>query len=978
MNMHASLAPLERVVAKYRRDVHQLPSGAPDDALAALEGHLGSLLPPGLRDFLAIHNGVDLFRGEFRIRPTASVSEASEISGNAILFADGPGEVQWAFAEESPGRYVFGHWDGEKLACLHTTFAGWFGGTLAVVEARALVDADRDALRRQLDPEDPWQLVRAGGAALRDGRPDDAERQLSQATTLDPENILAWQYLGDALAISDRTSARMAWMRALRRTRLPLPFPGASSVHTEVFRSLAPAFADAENWEKELHRFLSEAIVDVHGAAGAFVLVAAGEALATSLINRGRRAEARDVLTRLVSRSHTFTHAFTPWDVTLHLAALEVGLGHHDEAEALIRRIRAQGPETLHGQALLLQATIVVSRQEPWAEEILADAEQCGLDEVGQVRLNVLRVERMVRQERIDGASERLEFAARLAKRLGMPVLQAQVCLADGDLARIQKDLPRARTAYMRALTLMRDQDAELRWRVELRLGDVCLDENDVAAAEKHFVQAARGFGDAGLPVREAWAMLRLVRLALARRADPTQLIKAARDRFMSADLAIGVAAADAMSGDPGRGLDWHLERATAQARARHDAQASRPPWNRADAERPERRLGAHRLAIAASSEQVVDALAAELDACAQGVAAGHGRAKDPLVLRFVAACDLLSGHRSYKAARVLLHHLLHRTVDGVAYRALQGAVARSPNAAIVDGLLRCVESPDTHLPHAVSAAAELLGLRREPAAAGALVRLMQPNCSPTARKASVVALGRVGNRHVVGAVAEILNQPGLAESAAVSLLMLGDRRGIDFHGRALMEKRKGLSGHPGEIVGRYGGPEHLLLLQNAAEGASDRALGALQGLGLLGDPRGISTLLDGLHARDRNVVDVASGALSIITGHHEDMDTPGWRNRWHAWWETNAESFPGGVRHRDGKRFDCGLLVTKLTDPHAWTRRTAYDELVITSGESLPFDAEGPWRIQLLHVRAWKAWWAKARHRQVAGRWYHDGRQIS
>lgn len=977
MQMHASLAPLERVVAKYRRDVHQLASGAASDALTSLEGHLGRRLPPGLRHFLQTHNGASLLRGSLRIRSTSELSEASEDAPGVYLFADGPGEMRWAWAGETERGYAFGKWDGERLLPLHGTFSGWFGATLAVIEARVLTEEDEASVRLQLDPHDVWQLVGAGYRALLAGRPDEAEGHLREATTRNPEHVLAWQRLGDALAVSDRTAARAAWMHAFHKTRLPAAWPGAGGVEPDAFRALARGFTDPEQWERELQRFLEEQVEDVRAADEGAVVVAAATALSRSLAARGRRGEAREALSGLLSRCQTFTHAFAPWPAVMELADLECGLGHHDECEALVRRIRHEGPPSLHGRAILLLAQVAVTRQEPWAEEILTEAAAAGLDPVYAVQADTLRLERMIRSERTQHAEALLERAAKVARRVGLPISQAQVCLVDGDLARGERDLRRARTAYSRAVGLAREVDAELRWRAELRLGDVCELENDWEAARQHWASAARGFATNGLPVREAWALIRLARVALRRREDPSDLLRAARERFVAADLAAGVSAVDALSGHPGGSLDWHLQRSTIHARARHDAQRSRPPWTRADADRPERRLGAHRLAIAACGEDLVDALSAELAASANAVATGRGRAKDPYVLRYIAACDLLSGHRSFAAAQVLLHHLLQRTVDGVAWRALQGAIARSPNAALVDGLLRAIENPVGLPGQSVAAAAELLGLRREPAAIRALLKLAGPGNKPTSRKAAVEALGRIGNRSVVGQVAEALEEPALAEAAALSLLMLGDRRGIDFHGRALLEKRADLSGHPGEIVGRYGGPEHLLLLQSAASGSDEGSLGALQGLGLLGDPRGIPTLLEALHARDRRVVEVGAGALTLLTGHHEDIDDPGWRNRWHAWWEGHEGRFPDGVRHRLGKIFDCGLLVEGMGHHDAWTRRTAYDELVITCGASLPFDADGPWRVQQAHLSAWQGWWKKARHRYIAGRWYHDGKQI-
>lgn len=977
MQMHASLAPLERVVAKYRRDVHQLAPGAPSEALTSLEGHLGRRLPPGLRQFLETHNGASLLRGSLRIRATSELALASEDVPEVHLFADGPGDTRWAWAGDPEHGYAFGAWDGARLRPMHATFAGWFAATLGVIESRVLSAEDEASLRLQLDPDDPWQLVAAGERALRAGRPEEAERHLRDATTRAPDHVLAWQLLGDALSVSDRAAARAAWLRALKRTHLPAAWPGAGVVDPEVFRALAKAFPEAELWEQELARFLAEQVRDVVDDEEAAVVVAAAAALGRSLAQRGKRAQAREALSGLLARCQTFRHAFGPWSVVMELASLEAGLGHHDEVEALIRRVRREGPPELHGPALLLLGALAVSRQEPWAEEILDEAQAAGLDAVALVEADALRVERMVRNERTQDAEAVLERAARVARRLGLPGPQAQVCLMDGDLGRVAGDAHRARAAYTRAVSLATGVDAEIRWRAELRLGDLAEAGGDLDAARTHWESAARGFAEHGLPVREGWALLRVARLASKRGADPTDFLRAARDRFTAADLAAGVSAVDAFAGQPGASLEWHLQRAAIHARSRHDAQRPKPPWTRADADRPERRLGAHRLAIAACSDAVVDAIAVKLDAAAQSAAAGRGRARDPQVLGFVAACDLLSGHRSYAAAQVLLHHLLHRTVEGVPWRALQGAIARSPNAALVDGLLRAVENPVGLPGPSVAAAAELLGLRREPAAVKPLVKLASPGNKPVARAAAVAALGRIGNRAVTEAVAAALPEPTLAEAAALSLLMLGDRRGIDFHGRALLDQRRDLSGHPGEIVGRYGGPDHLLLLQSAAEGSDDRALGALQGLGLLGDPRGVPTLLDALHSRERRVVEVAAGALSILTGHEEDVDESGWRNRWLAWWDGHSGRFPDGVRHRMGKVFDFGLLLDRMEHADAWTRRTAYDELVIGSGVNLAFDAEGPWRLQQGHLRAWKDWWAKARHRHLAGRWFHDGKQI-
>ena len=993
-----TLSPLERVVAKYRRDVHHLAPGAPTDALAALEGHLGRRLPPDLRAFLARHNGGALFRGTLRIRSTSEITAASADAPQVALFADGQsylgvvrpgdtaGEIRWGWAPDGNGGHAFGAWDGDRLEPIHSTFEGWLAGSIAVLESRVTTAAEVDAVRFDADPDDVHQMVRAAERALRAGSPEEAESLLRRATQRSPGNLAAWQYLGDTLAGRDRPAARQAWLNAFRATSLPLGWPGAPCLEPDLLRSLGQVFLDPEAWERELERFLADQVRDCRSVGEVQVVVAASTALARSRLARGKRTAAREALADLVSRCRAFTANITPWDGILELARLENGLGHHDEAEALLRKIRRDAPPENHGPALLLLGAIAVTRQEPWSDDILDEAEAAGLDDADRVRAACLRIERALRHERKDDADGAIEIARSHARRAGSKLIDALLALAEGDVARLNEDPDAARAAYERGLKAVDDRDPELKYRLHLRLGDLFAARgqgDDRRLSERHHRTARDGFLAHELPVREGWALVRIARTKLTEERargegeEGTALVEAARQRFLAADLAAGVAAVDSLLGDPGASLAWHLERSTAQARTRHDAQRPRPPYERPDADRPERRLGAHRLAIAACGVGVVQAIAREMEACARACAAGRGRALEPPVIRYVAAVDLLSGHASYEAAQALLRHLLLQAVDGVAWRALQWAIARSPNAALVDGLLRAIERPNEHPSHAVAAAAEVLGLRREAAALGALSGLAA-NGGPVTRKAAVTALGRLGNRVAVDAILPALEEPALAESAGLALLMLGDRRGVDFHARALVQRRTDLHGHPGEIVGRYGGPEYLPLLVSASEGQDDRALGALQGIGLLGDPRGIPALITALGSRDRRVVEVAALGLELVTGHQEQWEEIGARQKWAAWWDANGRRFPAGVRHRDGKAMDPGLLIERMKGPDAYARRTAYDELVITTGANLPFDADGPWRVQQGHLRAWNLWWGTMRHRMPAGRWILDGKTLA
>ncbi|MCA9489610.1 MAG: HEAT repeat domain-containing protein, partial [Myxococcales bacterium] len=834
-------------------------------------------------------------------------------------------------------------------------------------------------LRFEADPNDIHQLLAAGRRALEEGRPEEAEAILRRVTVNDPSRVLGWQYLGDALAVTDRIAARQSWLAAFRRTALPLPWPGAPVFDADGLDNLRRAFTDPEAWELELTRFLEERVADVRSGRGAELVVAVSRALARSRMRRGRRTEARDALATLVARCHSYAEQPRPWDAVLELARLEADLGSHDEAEALVRRVLRGADRSHHGAACLLLATIAIARQEPFAEDILRDAERAGLDDEQALQWRLLAAERALRHDGLDGATEHLDTARTLARRLAMPRWTAAVRLLEGDLHRARDrwdDAVSAWTTGQNALTA--HADAELSNRFRSRFGDAALHAREIREAEHHYAAAARGFGENELRVREAWALLRLAQVWLLTGRAADELLRAALARFQEADLAAGVAAHDAVAGDPGLHLDWHLTRARDHARARYDAQRARPPYERADADRPERRLGAHRIAIAACSDEIVPHLARRMDAATRAIEAGRLAPKDESVLHYVGAVDLLSGHRSWSAAEILLRHLMEQRVDGYPWQALQGAIARSPNAALVHGLLEHIEVPKGKPGPALAAAAELLGLRREPVATRPLLALLETSGSPVGRRAALGALGRIGNRSVVDALLPALDDPHLAEAAALSLLMLGDRRGVDFHARALIDARTDLSGSPGEIVGRYGGPDHLLLLIRGAEGEGERALGALQGLGLLGDSRGLTVLLRALQARERRVVEVASGALTILSGRVDDPAEPGIRHRWNEWYETEGKELAPGLRHRYGKPMDAGLLLDRMEDPDPYVRRTAYDELVITSGQTLPFDADGPWRVQVAHLRTWRRWWSSARHKYPSGRWVLDGEVVA
>ena len=961
--------PLLRVIERYRHDVHQLQPPPSEEALRGAQAHIGRALPPGLASFFTRYNGASLFRGALTIRSLAQLAPAAADARSVIVFADGPtSSDRWAFVSGPSGGELFGRWFNGRFEPLHDRFIPWLMATVRTLDENltdpvAILEARLDA-----DPEGAWLLIK-DALRLRDaGDSDRAEAQLQRAVALESGAVVGWARLGDAQIGENDEAAQWSYLKALRSIRLPQPWPSHYPLESRLIGILSRLFPTGDDaWERELSAFLSERVEDVHSADEQKMVEAAVLELVAVHISRGEREAARQILTEQLHRITEYAHGQPAHALTLSLAQLETDLGHHDDAERRLRALR--GTEVpLAAQAQLVLGRIAMMRQEPWAEEILTES-LAGLEQDDQrAEAAILLAERHLRMQALERAESVLTQAEVLATRSGREALSAQVSLLSGDLAWQRKDTETAQDHYRRA----REQAGsshEILQRILTRRGRLYHHLADNAdRAREDYQRAAEEFAALSLPIREAWAWLNAARVGLEGAAE------AARSLFQAADLAAGVAAADEVLGDPAASLSWHLKRTADHARDSINARRARPPLVRADADRPERRIGAHRAAIAACGVSIVHALAAHLNGCVRALERASSRPTDPNLTRYVAAVDLLAAHRSYEAAEVLLQQLAERSTSGPAGRALIGALARSSNAALVDGMLETLESGVEA--SRLAAAAEVLGWRREPASVEILCKHAAPGSSPFVRKAAIIALGRIGNPDAVDQLLPALDEPELAEAAAVSLLLLGEWRGLDDQAQALASQRHGSSRALGEIVGRYGGPTYLLLMMRTAEVEGPAGLGALSGLGYLGAPRVVDRLIEATASRDPQRAQVASGALEVLTGHHESTEESLLRNRWLDWWEANRSRFTPGQRYRHGELMSPQLLIERMGHDDPLVRRTCYDELVISTGVRLPFDPDGPWRVQAAHIAAWRAWWSK-QGTETVGRWTFHGEQI-
>ena len=71
-------------------------------------------------------------------------------------------------------------------------------------------------------------------------------------------------------------------------------------------------------------------------------------------------------------------------------------------------------------------------------------------------------------------------------------------------------------------------------------------------------------------------------------------------------------------------------------------------------------------------------------------------------------------------------------------------------------------------------------------------------------------------------------------------------------------------------------------------------------------------------------------------------------------------------------------ILIERLGHDDLLVRRASYDELVIYTGVELPFDPEGPWRVQLLQHKEWKHWWEENKDSYPVGKWLFHGNILS
>ena len=949
---------LSNLIKKYRRDVHQLFEGCSGDSLQLASERLGMELPKDLQAFLLHCNGCILFRGALQIRSVEQLTSAHEIYPQVILFAEGSTQTEgWAFVPNGSDGHIFGLWRDESFIPMHLTFHKWLQASLDILDQGISLPQLKLELRQKIDPNSAY--LHLLGQTQQENLNTNT---LGEITESIPNWPKAWVLLGDSLAAEHRVSV---YLRALDTMTFPVAFPGFLPDSID-FISRIPELSKNRSWVESFKKVILSNITDIRSPLELNVMEKLVLEVGKDFVRHGEREQARMFVADFLQRQSSFSFQGICASAILFLADVQIDVGLHDDAEKTLRPLLIPESEYLYSANIRI-GRIAVIRHEPWAENILRDILKYETSPKIRAEAKVLCGEVLLRLGQINESEEMFASAQQQANEFQLYGIEGLALLGLGDVAKNRHRIGSAERYYQTAIEFAeRAEDEELRFRILLRQGDLLVAVGEREQAYGNYRLAADCFRMMNLPLREGWARLRMGQIGDSAAGN------LGRELFKTMDFAAGVAMADALLHNPSASLSWHLERSQEHARRRIRAQRAIPPLRRQDADRPERRLGSHRMAIASCSDEVVDAIAHEMKSAEKELSVISVLPSHHKFARYLAASDLLAAHRSYKAAEVLLKMVRQDRPAGNIRSALVGALTRSRNMALVDGLLKILEERKAH--SGVEMAAEVLGWRREREAVELLCRCLSSDNSVQVRRAAIVALGRIGDSSAVDKLLQCIDEEGLKESTAISLLLLGEWKGLDEQAQALAQQGPNNSQELGEIVGRYGGPSYLLLLLRAVEFKGEQALGAVLGLGYLGDPRVVPKLIEYTASRTPSFSHASSQALETLTGHYESVEESLLRSRWSDWWDKNQGSFQVGRRYRHGEPMTAKTLIDRMVHDDSLVRRTCYDELVISTGLRLPFDIEGPWRVQCAHRDRWLKWWHREGKQMPAGAWLFHG----
>lgn len=926
MGSYPAIAPY---LEKYKLGVHQFAPPSEAASLERLSQHLPILIPPELRSFYAKGNGAILFHGSLILRSVAELAPVCTTQMSIIGFADEhyTGR-QWCFAQDND-QFVLGLWANGEFTPRYAHFDEWLLGTLAVFDAHVQNSDAELHLRQSLHPDNPYLKLPAVDALLKQG-------QVEAASTLsrDLVDAIPWPrtaFLHGALQFAlGLDTAIDYFLRGLQNLSLPSGNPAQLPDLETLYPIAALLSNNAESLLPLLRKHCFETLEEIKNQSDILVLDELLLFVVGHSVAVGDRRKAIDELEVYLKHRPKGLCLDSVERLRLKLGQIYYEHGLHDAAEKELRSQRDPNSH-YHWEAELLIGRIAAIRKERWAIEILKNVADNATTTEHRLQAWVWIGHAYIQRDLINEATTVFQY-----------------CLQENGL----------------------QDDIYLTGYVELGLA-MCEPESLSVAVPKaeslhplHQIHrlmflSQKDTGNGQVYLKEALEIARKQQL----KYEETQILIALIPFSPSAEQAAVECAKNVKdpsgwmraSSNASAQIESHIDTVQSYMRLRFRAQRSQFPLKRRDSEHPERRIHQYRIALSKGSKSVVDALAHQLLVIEKDLQEGPVLPSNPKLHRYMAAVDLLCYHPSLHAADSLLRMLIDERATGLVRQALIQAVSRSRNMALVEGLVDVLRSDNggRHL----LAVTEILGWRRENAAVTTLRQRLTDSFSITSRRSTLLALGRIGNDSVIDDIVRCLGTPELLEACALSLLLLGDWRGLDALAQALHESPESVPYTFGELVGRYGGRNYFLLLSQVAKGDTPAAVGAILGLGYVGDLRAVPILLEQCSHSDPRRTQAASQALEVLTGHFEKSDDIMLRTRWEEWWFKNGGKMNNLGLVRNGKPYSLDLLVDDLGHDSPRVRQNSYDELVIATGCTLPFDGHGPWRTQIKQRRSWGKW---------------------
>lgn len=970
-SLHSPISEIYPILGRFQQHVHHLEPGVEPQRFAEREITLQSGIPDDLRQFLLNHNGAVLFDGDLCIRSINALSIAAANHPEVVCFAqmnvlhdpldlDGFQTELWAYIIDANGKGCYGLWEDGTFTPLYNSFQDWLLSNVQLLVDGTFPSAfsKRRALTHypiffDATHVDGWMNNEDYGRAC------EVLGELLQVFPT-PKN---WLNYANCLKVLHRPGWENALLEAIRNLHFPLSYAGAVPEEINWIGDIVDDVPALRSSIEEVleHLWLEEtsllpeylSIHDLHNL----------ESVALLLCHATTRAPFK--FSDLIDQFSKWNTQFVPARLILKQIDAYTEQDQHDAAESLIFGLMRRN-ERFESECLLRLARIVVGRHEPWGLHILFDLLDTSPAQELEIEAWLLAAQYCLDNEHFDQARSFLSNVETHHDIEEEHVFSGWYWQSQAVLSHHEQRLGEAAQSFLKAKRQTPDDE-------RIRIGSILSDEallyqslQEPNTANVRYESAMHQFSQVNASLRMAETLLGWARLS-----GSQQHFQQAATLFQQVGFASGLSVVDKYLSGRKNTWTWYLETTKELVQRWVQYRRAQGRGVRQEADNPERRMYGLKMAVSDSPTAIVDLLRSQVYAARTIIERDLVTPSHDQYAYFVAGIELLLVHPSMEAHDAILEFVRSTKMNTVAIQALVHCLSRTRNVLVIESLQQCLTPQESVSTHWI--ATQVLGERRETGAIQSIVQLLDITEEIVVQQSCLIALGRLGDDSVIPVLDPYGDIPHLMEHWATALLLLGDDIAVHQLAGQLSEGKLGQQSILGHLVGRYGGTTNLLLLKRLGNSELPVNVSAIHGLGYLGDSRALPTLLEMTGLRDRKKATAASYALELITGHHENTEEYLLRARWQSWLEDHNQ-WTLNVRYRNGQPMSPAQLIEDLEHDDRLVRSSAYDELVIVTGVSLPFDVDGSWRVQKAHIAEWKSWWEQHKSTYPIGRWMLHG----